>query len=132
MKTVIVAAAVIEERGRILVSRRPAGAHLEGYWEFPGGKLDEGESPEEALVRELSEELGISIRVDRILDVAFHRYPEKAVLVLFYACTRMSGEPRDLGVAAHRWAAVSDLRDEEFPPADVRLLARLRVKLPVT
>ena len=88
--------------------------------------MEDGEAPEAALVRELREELGIEVRVDSVMDVVFHAYPEKSVLLIFYRCTRLAGEPRDLEVAGHRWVPLADLRDEEFPPADVRLLARLR------
>jgi len=123
---VLVAAGVIQEAGRVLVSKRLAGTHLAGLWEFPGGKVEDGEAPEAALVRELREELGIEVRVDSVMDVVFHAYPEKSVLLIFYRCTRLAGEPRDLEVAGHRWVPLADLRDEEFPPADVRLLARLR------
>ncbi len=126
MPVVLVAAGVIQEAGRVLVSKRLAGTHLAGLWEFPGGKVEDGEAPEAALVRELREELGIEVRVDSVMDVVFHAYPEKSVLLIFYRCTRLAGEPRDLEVAGHRWVPLADLRDEEFPPADVRLLARLR------
>jgi 8-oxo-dGTP diphosphatase len=125
---ILVVAGVLTESGRVLVTKRPSGAHLEGLWEFPGGKVEPGEAPESALVRELEEELGITVRVDGILDVIQHAYPEKTVRLLFYDCTRTAGEPRDLGVAGHRWVAPAELRDEDFPPADARLLAKLRAR----
>ena len=122
----IVAAAVVLDRGRVLLTQRAEGTHLEGLWEFPGGKLEPGESPEEALVRECREECGIEIAVDDILEVTFHRYPEKDVLLLFYRCSIVSGEVRHLQVNAHAWVAPDELDRYDFPPADAGVLARIR------
>jgi len=83
---VVVAAAVVIQEGRVLLTRRAEGQHLAGMWEFPGGKLEEGESPEAAVVRECREECGIEVEVADILDVTHHRYPGKDVLLLFYRC----------------------------------------------
>jgi 8-oxo-dGTP diphosphatase len=128
---VLVAAAVIVEDGRVLVSQRKRGQHLEGAWELPGGKVEPGEDPRDALVRELAEELGIACDAGPPIEVTYHRYPEKAVLLLFFEATRRPGSPapRALEVAAVRWAAASELRDEDFPPADVPVLARVRARL---
>jgi 8-oxo-dGTP diphosphatase len=123
---VVVAAGVIRRDGRVLITRRMAGAHLAGYWEFPGGKVEAGEDPEAALVRELGEELGIEAEVGRIEDVAFHRDSERSVLLLFYGARIIKGEPRDIGVSQHVWVTTAQLDDYEFPPADERLIARLR------
>jgi 8-oxo-dGTP diphosphatase len=133
LKTVVVAAAVVVEGGRVLVTQRKAGTHLAGAWEFPGGKVEAGEDPREALRRELREELGIETTVGEILDVTFHRYEDadKAVLLLFFEAARMASSPgpQPLDVAALRWSACDDLRDEEFPPADVPVLRKLRARL---
>ncbi len=129
MKTVVVAAAVILEGGRVLLTQRKAGTHLAGAWEFPGGKVEAGEDPREALRRELREEVGLETRVGEIVDVTFHRYEDadKAVLLLFFEATREAGsEPRALDVAAFRWARAGELRTEDFPPADVGVLAKVR------
>ena len=130
MKTVVVSAAVIVEGGRVLLSQRKPGTHLAGAWEFPGGKVEAGEDPRDALRRELREELGIECTVGEIVDVTFHRYTDadKAVLLLFFEATREPGspEPQALDVAAARWAAGPDLRDEAFPPADVAVLRKVR------
>jgi len=123
---VVVAAAVIIEAGRVLLTRRAEGQHLAGMWEFPGGKLEEGESPEEALVRECREECDIEVDVVGILDVTHHRYPEKNVLLLFYRCELRSGEVRHLQVADHAWVAPGDLDEYPLPPADERVVARIR------
>jgi 8-oxo-dGTP diphosphatase len=122
----IVAAAVVIESSRVLLTQRAEGQHLAGLWEFPGGKLEHGESPEQALVRECREECGIEIKVAEILDVTFHRYPEKDVLLLFYRCSLVSGEVRHLQVADHAWVAPKELDRYELPPADVRVVARIQ------
>jgi len=128
---VLVVAAVIIEDGRVLLSQRKRGTHLEGAWEFPGGKVEPGEDPRVALARELVEELGITTVIGAPIEITFHAYPQKSVLLLFFEATRTkdSAEPRALDVADVRWAALSDLRDELFPPADVAVLARVRTLL---
>lgn len=131
MSTLLVAAAVVIRDGTVLVDRRKPGTHLEGAWEFPGGKVEAGEAPEDALRRELREELGVEVAVGDILDVTFHRYGDKAVLLLFYEATLLPGspEPRAIDVAEVRWAGLDWLRDDAFPPADLRVLAKVRVRL---
>lgn len=132
MSTIIVAAAVVRHEGRILLTRRMAGAHLAGLWELPGGKVEAGEDPEAAVVRECDEECAIDVVVEDILDVTFHRYPPSAskpgkdVLLLFYGCHL--GARRDvqhLGVADHAWALPGELRDYPLPPPDEKLVRKL-------
>lgn len=129
--TVVVAAAIIIERGRVLLTQRKRGTHLEGLWEFPGGKVEDGEDPKDALARELREELGIDAFVGDIVDVTFHRYDAKCVLLLFYAAKRCAGsaEPRALDVAAFEWADARALDPARFPPADVAVLREVRERL---
>ncbi len=122
---IVVAAAVVIRDGRVLLTRRMEGQHLAGLWEFPGGKLEEGEAPETAVVRECREECGIEVKVVDILDVTHHRYPEKDVLLLFYHCALMSGEVRHLQVAEHAWVAGAELGNYPLPPADERVVARI-------
>jgi len=133
MRTDIVAAGVVVERGKVLLSRRKMGTHLAGRWEFPGGKVEPGEDPRAALRRELEEELGIRASVGEIADVTFHRYEEadKAVLLLFFHATREDGspEPRAIDVAEVKWADASALDPTEFPPADVAILSKVRALL---
>lgn len=126
--TVLVAAAILVERGRVLLTQRKRGTHLEGAWEFPGGKVEPGEDPKDALARELREEIGVDAAVGDIVEVTFHRYPQKAVLLLFYSAARLPGspEPQAIDVADVRWAARDELRDEELPPADVAVLRKVR------
>lgn len=123
---VIVAAAVVIREGRVLLTRRAEGQHLAGMWEFPGGKLEEGESPEAAVVRECMEECGIEVEVTDVLDVTHHRYPEKDVLLLFYRCALRRGEVQHLQVADHAWVAPAELGTYPLPPADGRVVARIR------
>jgi 8-oxo-dGTP diphosphatase len=129
MQTTIVAAAVLIERGKVLLTQRKAGAHLAGKWEFPGGKVEPGEDPRTALERELKEELGIDARAGEIVDVTFHRYPDanKCVLLLFFDAARADGspDPRALDVAAFNWATRADLDPSRFPPADVAVLTKV-------
>ena len=133
MRTVIVSAAVIFERGCVLLSQRKSGTHLSGAWEFPGGKVETGEDPREALRRELREELGIEVTVGEIVDVTFYRYEdvEKAILLLFFEAIRtpLSAAPQPIDVAAVRWAAAGELDPSAFPPADVAVLEKVRLRL---
>lgn len=123
---VVVAAAVVIDEGRVLLTRRREGRHLAGLWELPGGKLEEGESPEEAVVRECREECGIEVRVIDILEVTYHRYPEKEVLLLFYRCALVRGEVEHLEVADHAWVLPSELGSYPLPPADDRVVEKIR------
>ena len=129
MRTVIVAAAVMIEHGKVLLSRRKAGTHLAGMWEFPGGKVEAGEDPRAALRRELEEELGIDTTIGEIVDVTFHRYDDadKAVLLLFFEATRAAGspEPSAIDVAEVGWFAADALDPAWFPPADVAILSKV-------
>ena len=122
----VVAAAVLIEEGRVLLTKRRADQHLPGLWEFPGGKLESGESPEEAIVRECREECGIEVNVHEVLDVTFHRYPDKQVLLLFYRCSRVRGQVQHLHVADHAWVSPGELDAYELPPADVAVVAKVR------
>ena len=122
---IIVAAGLIWRDGRVLLTRRGKG-HLAGYWEFPGGKVEPGEDPEAALMRECREECAIDIEVEGIYEVVFHRYPEKDVLLLFYRCVWRRFEVENLEVEDHVWCDPRHLDRYRLPPADERLLARLR------
>ena len=125
---IVVAAAVIREApgAPILMTRRLADAHLAGMWEFPGGKVESGEDPEAAVVRECTEEIGLTIRVEDILEVAWHAYETKEVLLLFYDCRVVSGELTHHGVADSAWVEPADLGDYDLPPPDARLVRKLQ------
>jgi 8-oxo-dGTP diphosphatase len=122
---VVVTAAVIERDGRFLVTRRLKGTHLEGAWEFPGGKCDAGETLSDCLLRELREELDVEARVGAEIFATTHVYPERAVELHFFRC-ELSGEPRPVLGQEMRWVRRGDLATLEFPPADAELIEMLR------
>ena len=119
--TVIVTAAVIERDGRLLVTRRPKGVHLEGLWEFPGGKCEADEPLADCLRRELLEELGADAIVGDEIFTTSHDYPERSVRLHFFACT-LTGEPRPMIGQEMRWVRRDELRSLKFPPADDELI----------
>ena len=131
--TVVVAAGVVIEGGRVLLTQRKQGAHLAGAWELPGGKVEPGEDPRDALVRELEEELGIAVTVGEIVDVTFHRYPDaaNAVLLLFFEAVRVRGslDPEARDVAAFAWAGPAELDPARFPAADGPVVAKVAARL---
>ena len=120
-----VAAAVIEYRGRYLISRRRSGGHLGGCWEFPGGKRRPGEPWTACLRRELMEELGVAVEPAARLASIRYRYPDRVVRLEVFRCRLRSGTPRPLAVQAVRWAAPAQLRRLRFPPADRPLIEQL-------
>lgn len=120
-----VAAGIVRHEGRILICQRPEGGHMPGFWEFPGGKIKGGENPQEALRREICEELGIEVGVGRLYWETRHRYPDRDVHLRFYDCEWKSGMVRNLGVAEHEWVYPSSLGDFNFLPADARLVESL-------
>ena len=124
MEAVEVVAAVIERDSRYLITRRLEGTHLAGLWEFPGGKLLPGEQPEDALRRELKEELGVEVAVGELIQTVDWTYPEKRVRLLFFRCA-LAGEPAPLEGQEMRWVAAADLPSYSFPDADATLIARL-------
>jgi 8-oxo-dGTP diphosphatase len=115
---------VIERDGRFLVTRRPGGVHLGGYWEFPGGKCEEGEPLPRCLEREVLEELGAACRIGREILAVSHDYPERVVELHFFACSLL-GEARPLLGQEMRWVPRTELRALAFPPADAELIAAL-------
>ena len=120
----VVTAAVIERDGAYLVTRRPGGVHLEGYWEFPGGKCDDHESLPECLRRELLEELDVDARIGDEIFTVTHDYPERSVELHFLSCNLL-GDPRPMLGQEMRWVARADLASLQFPPADDELIAFL-------
>ena len=120
-----VVAGIVVRGGRVLVSRQPAGGHLAGLWEFPGGKLEPGEDDGAALVRELREELGIEVRPGASWGILRHRYAEREVNLHFRFAEIMAGEPRPLEVDEVRWVAPDELGKLAFPAADRPLVAAL-------
>jgi 8-oxo-dGTP diphosphatase len=125
LKLVLVSAAVlIDGDGRVLIAQRPAGKQMGGLWEFPGGKLEAGESPETALVRELAEELGIAVLPPDLVPLTFasHAYGNFHLLMPVYLCRAWQGVPQAKEHAALAWVWPQDLADYPMPPADLPLV----------
>ena len=128
MKVVlVVAAALIDADGRVLLAQRPKGKALEGLWEFPGGKMDPGEAPEDALIRELREELGIEVKPACLAPLTFasHSYEDFHLLMPLYVCRRWEGLVQPLDQQALKWVRPKDLRSYPMPPADAPLIPHL-------
>ena len=123
----VVAVALIDREGRVLVQRRPAGKMLAGLWEFPGGKIEPGETPEAALVRELAEELGIVVDPAHLAPAAFASAPlaGRHLLLLLYICRDWAGTPRPLDAEELLWCRPAELHGLAMPPADLPLIAPL-------
>ncbi|TMV07143.1 8-oxo-dGTP diphosphatase MutT [Ruegeria sediminis] len=129
MKTVLVSAvALIDVDGRVLLAQRPEGKSMAGLWEFPGGKVEPGETPEAALIRELEEELGINTWASCLAPLTFasHGYDDFHLLMPLFACRKWEGIPHSREGQALKWARVSELRDYPMPPADIPLIPILR------
>ena len=129
MRTVLVAAAALVDRdGRILLAQRPPGKEMAGLWEFPGGKVESGEVPEAALIRELDEELGIQTWSSCLAPLTFasHAYETFHLLMPLFICRRWEGTPRPREGQVLKWAYAKELRDYPMPPADLPLIPFLR------
>jgi len=119
--TIVVTAAIVEDHGRYFVTRRLKGTHLEGLWEFPGGKIEPGESLAEGLRRELREELGTEVEVGEVIFTVTHHYPDRSVELHFLACAFLNAPVPLLGQEM-RWVRREELSSLEFPPADEELI----------
>ena len=119
---------LIDNGGRVLVTRRKTGTHQGGLWEFPGGKVEAGETPEAALIRELGEELGIDTAESCLAPLSFasHAYDDFHLLMLVYVCRKWKGTPRQMEGNELAWVRPARLRDYEMPPADLPLIPVLQ------
>ena len=124
----VAACALVDSDGRVLLSQRPEGKALAGLWEFPGGKVEQGETPEECLVRELKEELGIETKIACLAPLTFasHTYESFHLLMPLYICRRYEGIARGQEGQAVRWVRPQNLRDFPMPPADEPLIPFLQ------
>ena len=128
------AVALIDRDGRVLMAQRPEGKPMAGLWEFPGGKIEPGETPETALIRELDEELGINTAASWLAPLSFasHSYgpsddrPAFHLLMMLYVCRRWQGRPRPIEGGALKWLRPQQLRDYPMPEADIPLIAALQ------
>ena len=128
VKLVLVAAcALLDSDGRVLLAQRPVGKPMAGLWEFPGGKVEQGERPEDTLIRELREELGITVNEACLAPLTFasHRYPDFYLLMPLFACRRWEGTVSALEDQKLAWVRTNRLRDYPMPPADVPLVSHL-------
>jgi 8-oxo-dGTP diphosphatase len=125
MLPLLVTAAIIQNQGKILISRRKEHVPYPLLWEFPGGKMEKNEDPRECVVREIREELNMEVEVEGVFDVVYYRYPERPVMVIAYRCRWTGGEIQDLDVTEHRWVMASELALFDFLPADTPLIDQL-------
>ncbi|MEG3180521.1 (deoxy)nucleoside triphosphate pyrophosphohydrolase [Sphingomonas sp. LT1P40] len=128
---IVVAAALVDGDGRVLVQQRPPGKPMAGLWEFPGGKIDPGELPEAALCRELEEELGIAVEAGQLVPTAFasESLGERHLLLLLYALRQWSGVPEPRHATALKWVRPAELHGLDMPPADRPLIGLLEALL---
>ncbi|ABV95297.1 mutator MutT protein [Dinoroseobacter shibae DFL 12 = DSM 16493] len=129
MKVVLVSAvALIDADGRVLLAQRPEGKSMAGLWEFPGGKVEPGETPENCLIRELREELGIETWNSCLAPLTFasHSYADFHLLMPLFACRKWQGIPKPVENQALKWVAPNKLREYPMPPADIPLIPILR------
>ena len=132
MNLVLVAAcALVDPDARVLIAQRPTGKSMAGLWEFPGGKIEAGERPEQTLVRELKEELGIAVNVACLAPLTFasHTYPDFHLLMPLYVCRRWEGTVRAVEGQKITWVRANRLRDYPMPPADEPLISHLMLLL---
>ena len=124
----VVAAALVDPDGRVLIAQRPEGKSMAGLWEFPGGKIEAGEPPEDALIRELAEELDIAVKEACLAPFTFvsHNYGDFHLLMPLFVCRRWEGEPRPRHHASLKWVRPKDLTQYPMPAADLPLIPMLR------
>ena len=128
---IVVACALIDADGRVLIAERPDGKAMAGLWEFPGGKVEDGETPEQTLIRELQEELGIVVREACLAPLTFasHAYPDSHLLMPLYVCRRWEGQVTATHQARIAWVRPNKLKNYPMPPADAPLISHLMTLL---
>ncbi len=125
MKPLVVVAGIVWQEGRFLIARRPMHKANGGLWEFPGGKIEQGETPQEALARELREEMDFEVRVGPIVDAGMCHDENGGVLILFYWCRPLAGPPKALEHSELRWVLPGEILACDFPPADRAMAERI-------
>ena len=125
-RVIEVAAALIEEAGKFLVTQRPPNTHLALYWEFPGGKREPGESLETCLKREILEELNVFSEVETLVGEYIYDYPDRRVILYFYRCCIVNGTPEPKGCHDLKWITPGEIQEADFPPADISIIRMLK------
>jgi 8-oxo-dGTP diphosphatase len=125
---ILVAAGLIVKEGLLLITQRPPGKHGALKWEFPGGKIEKDENPRKTLEREIREELGIEVETQEIVETVFHKYPDRSVLLLFYKCRFLSGEPAAIDCHSFCWVKLSQLNEFDFLEADLDFIHKIATK----
>jgi 8-oxo-dGTP diphosphatase len=123
-----VTAGLLQQDGMVLITKRPAGSHLAGYWEFPGGKQEVGEALEECLEREMKEELGVHVRAGKRLLNVDHEYEDRIISLYLFQCTLLSGKLKPLACEEIRWVYPEDLRQYRLPPPDEKIIQLLNTE----
>ncbi len=123
-------AVIINNEGKVLIDRRPAAGTFGGLWEFPGGKLEPGETVEQCIVREVQEEIGIEVAVTEPLTTLDHIYPHVRLTLWVYLCKYLSGQPRPIACEEVRWVAIAALGQYQFPEANEAIILALQKKYP--
>lgn len=123
-----VTAGLLWQNGMVLITKRPEGSHLAGFWEFPGGKQEIGETLEECLEREIKEELDMEVRAEKLLLTMDHEYENRIISLYLFLCTQLGGEPKALACEELKWVDPEDLRQYRFPPPDEKIIERLTMK----
>ena len=126
METIVVTAAIIKQDQQYLIAQRKKGSNQELKWEFPGGKVEIGEDPEDCLRREIKEELGLSVKIFNIYQVVSHNYGEKHIILLCYLCKNEGGEPSCIDCNDYRWVTVKEMSEYDFAPADIIVVESLK------
>jgi mutator protein MutT len=123
-----VTAGLLWQNGMVLIAKRPVGSHLAGYWEFPGGKQEVGETLEECLEREMKEELGVDVRAEKRLLAVDYEYENRIISLYLFQCTHLSGEFKPLACEEIRWVHPADMAQYHFPPPDEKIIERLTME----
>lgn len=123
-----VTAGLIWRDGKVLITRRPEGSHLAGFWEFPGGKQENGETLEECLEREIKEELGIDTQAEKLLYTVHHEYENRTISLHLFLCTHLGGQLEPLQCEEIKWVYPKDLAQYRFPPPDEKIIQLLSKK----
>lgn len=125
MDIIIVTAAVILKDDKVLITQRKSGGNQEFKWEFPGGKLEKGESPEKCLIREIKEELNLDIKSNGIFDVVYHKYPDITILLLAYKCEIIGGTINAIDCNDYKWVSLHEIKKFDFSEADIPIMEKL-------